>query len=275
MKLLKLIRNILLFAAAFFLIERFCRLQTEGFSIAKIIPPNPLKCQEATCPPEILKALNQPYYFLGSGVQCYAFLSEDKQTVLKFFKHYHLFPSNGLLKKIPLPNLLKPYQQEILRMREERLQKIFKSCQIVYDNLQEETGTLFLHFNKSDCHSVKIVDKLGIAYWLNLSEMEFVLQKKAETISSRFDRLFQAKNERAIEESMEKLKKLYLSCAQKGFKTKDSKIRNYAFIGDEAVAIDIGSFKKIKNLNPWVIEKGQKKFERKLEIWRAEFEKNL
>lgn len=264
-----LIRNVLIFAALFFLVERFCRLQTDGFSIAKIVPHSPLQ-QDTTSPnPEVLKALSQPYYFLGSGVQCYAFLSEDKKTVLKFFKHYHLFPSNNVLKNIPFP-----YKQKLTQMREERLHKIFKSCQIAFDNLQEETGLLFIHFTQVDCPKITIYDKIGSPFQLDLSEMEFVLQKKAECVSSRFKRLFLANDNNGIEEALEKLKNLHLLCVQKGFKTKDSKIRNYAFIGEDPVIIDIGSFKRLKTNYSWDIERGQEKFARKLNLWRDEFEKN-
>lgn len=261
MKLLRKFKFIFIFAFAFFLVERFCRLQTDGFSIAKIIPHHPLKYEEKAPSQEILKALDQPYHFLDSGVQCYAFVSEDQKTVLKFFKHYHLFPGNQLLEMIPFP-----YKQKIVQMREERLHKIFKSCQIGFDHLQEETGLLLTHFTYSECPKIKIFDKLGITHELDLSGMEFVLQKKGEPISLRLKTLY------GIEQAMEQLKKHHFTCLQKGFKTKDSKIRNYAFIGEDPITIDIGSLKRIKNNFPWDIERGQKKFEQKLQRWREEFE---
>ncbi len=198
---------------------------------------------------------------MDSGVQCYVFLSKDQKTVLKLFKHYHLFPGNNLLAKIAVPHFLKPFQQKILQMRQERLQKIFKSCQFAYDYLQEETGTLFVHFHQSDCPKITVFDKLAIQHPLDLANTEFVLQKRAEEISlKRFSK----------KEIIEKLKNLHATCAKKGFKTKDTKIRNYAFIGEDPVLIDIGSLKRIKNPSAT-----SKKFDQKLQRWEKEFEKKL
>ncbi|HSX11970.1 MAG TPA: hypothetical protein VLF61_00575 [Rhabdochlamydiaceae bacterium] len=272
MNLLKLIKTILIFSLLFFLVERFCRLQTDGFSIAKIVPHGPLNSQEAPIPLHILEVLDQPYTFLGSGVQCYTFLSEDRQSVIKFFKHYHLFPGNNILKKIPVPHFLDLFKQQLLTAREERLKKIFRSCQIAYDQLEEETGTFFLHFNKSESAKITLIDKLGIQHALDLGEMEFILQKKAEPLEARFK---QAKDKQAIEASLDALRKLHSACTQKGFKNKDGKIRNYAFIGEKAVMIDIGSLKKRKQLTTALVEKEQKRFEEKMERWRKTVENSL
>src|SRR5262245_6760863 len=43
----------------------------------------------------VQKVLPQNYYYFASGSQCYAFISEDREYILKFFKMQHLFPKNG------------------------------------------------------------------------------------------------------------------------------------------------------------------------------------
>src|SRR5258706_12163985 len=75
---------------------------------------SPLSAQEKE---NIDKILTEPFSFLGSGGQCYAFVSKDEKYVLKFFKQ----------KANPCP--------------------LFNSCKIAYETLKEETGMLALHLN--------------------------------------------------------------------------------------------------------------------------------
>src|ERR1700724_132490 len=42
---------------------------------------------------ELAQILNQKFFYIGKGAQCYAFASDDQQYVLKFFKFKHLKPS--------------------------------------------------------------------------------------------------------------------------------------------------------------------------------------
>src|SRR5271166_494426 len=126
-----------LFALLLFLsVERFCHRQTEGFRLQKIASQLPYRADWATPPASkaIQTLLSQPYRFLGSGGQCYAFVSQDGTAVIKFFKHHHMRPSRLLL----------PKQKQ---QRKERLENLFSSFKIANDLLKEETALLFLHLN--------------------------------------------------------------------------------------------------------------------------------
>ena len=71
---------------------------------------------------------DQKFAYLGAGGQCYAFVSDDKQYVLKFFKQHKFRKKNT------------PASEGIARR-----EKAFTSYKIAYDKLREETGLLFLH----------------------------------------------------------------------------------------------------------------------------------
>ena len=80
----------------------YCFVQLSGFSPKKILSDFSEHPDWNTSPSlsdhsAIEKVLDQPFFYLGKGVQCYAFISQDGTTVLKFFKHYHMWPDNIFL----------------------------------------------------------------------------------------------------------------------------------------------------------------------------------
>src|SRR5690348_5271745 len=82
----------LAYALVFCCLTSVCRRITDGFSIARITSefppdiswdPSPVAGVDSN---EWNSALNQSYRYLGSGGQCFAFLSQDNRYVIKFFK---------------------------------------------------------------------------------------------------------------------------------------------------------------------------------------------
>lgn len=222
-------------------LERFIRSQTEGFRIDKIFAdfdPNPKWELPEQAPPQEL--LHQSFYFLGSGVQCYAFLSEDGETVLKVFKHYHLPPNSRFLRRISVPAFLGNWKNAVLSKREERMQSIFSSALIAYRDLKEHTGVFFLNLNPKLDHfpKVSIYDKIGIHYELDLNKTPFLLQKKADLLFSYL--------ESHKDETKNVIDSLF-SCIQyrnqRGIINNDPLIhRNFGILNGEVIEIDVGSF---------------------------------
>src|ERR1041385_4811284 len=93
---MKTVLKIFLFIAAFIAIERFCHRQTDGFRNSKILSTLSFhpEWEISSLPPAELanmrRLLSRPFFYLGSGGQCYSFLNEDGVTVLKVFKHHHM-----------------------------------------------------------------------------------------------------------------------------------------------------------------------------------------
>ncbi len=214
-------------------------MQTGGFSVNKIYSDHPFeeKWEVAT---QTSDALSQPFYFLGSGVQYYAFISEDQKTVLKIVKPYHFCP-NFILSKLPLP--------KIKAARQRRLDAIFQSAKIAYEELKEETGLLFLHLNRTQgkFSKIKLYDKLAICHEVSLDNSAFVLQKKAEPFFSNSD----------LKQMIDKTFALIRKRSEKGIANSDAVLsKNFGFSQDEAIEIDIGSFTKNSHIaKPYAIRR--------------------
>lgn len=243
---MKILYKILIIPLAFFGLEQLIRTQTDGFRMHKIhfdCTENnhwDMDCQDQDQTPEVL---NQPFYFLGSGVQCYAFLGADNSTILKVFKHYHLWPNSKLLVKIPLPPSLSVWRNNIVKKRRDRIDRIFKSALIARNALPEKTGTLYLnlHQGKHQYPKATIYDKIGVRHTLDLNETPFLLQKKADLIFSYLE-----KNPSETKKILDSLFACIGNRAKLGIANFDPAIhKNFGVVEGEVVEIDIGSFKKI------------------------------
>lgn len=261
----KPIMKVCLFLLAFVGVERFCRMQTQGFELQKIFSDGdykddlevpPLTADERT---QIDKLLDQRFYFLGMGAQCYAFLGEDQTTVLKTFKHYHTPFSTKAIKALPLPHFLNEPRNTLVKKREHRLHSILKSCHIAYTDFKEQTGLLFAHLNPSSDlkKRLTIIDKLGIIHQIELDQVEFVLQKRAELVYKRLAQLVDSDDTIALKKSVDAFCDLILQRCKKGINWDDPIVyRNYGFVGHRPCLIDIGSFRYNASLKqPFIYKK--------------------
>lgn len=231
---------------SFHLLSLFCEAQTDGFSVARIhsdLPYNP--AWQTSSSPEILdNALNQTYRYLSCGGQCFAFASDDGKYVMKFFKHRIRKPYSLYLTS----RLFPPFENARRRKLSRALFKMnrdFQSYKIAYETLPQETGVIFIHLNKSSDlkRNVQIVDKLGIAHTIALDEVEFVLQKKAELAYAQFDSWIKNKDLALAKKGIHAMLETILSRCKKGIYDEDPRIhRNFGFIDDKPIFIDVGRF---------------------------------
>jgi len=233
--------NICLFLIAFSAVERFCHKQTHGFSLHKIhsdlsFNPDwefpPLSENEKT---ELFCALSQPYYFLNSGGEFYAFVSKDGKYVIKFFKHHHMRKKSWLDFFLP---------KSISHSRVKRLATLFSSCRLAFDRFQKQTGLIYLHLNKTEDLKItlKLFDRIGVMQHVYLDQLEFVLQKRASMAYPTITALAEARELEAAKVRLSSLVDLIISRCQVGLAEHDARKRNFGFIGENAIEIDIGSF---------------------------------
>jgi hypothetical protein len=240
---MKLLCKIAAASFLFYLAAQFCVTKTDGFSVFKITPiayeskwdtilPNSQK-------KEIDSILSQKFSYLGFGGQCYAFLSEDGNYVIKFFKeHTRHIPET--FASLP------PWQKK----RDKRLfkrERDFNSCKIAYSELKDESGLLYIHLNKtSDLpKTITILDKLHIAHTISLNDKEFILQKKAELFYPHLEKVFKSEDPQAIKDCLGSILDLLISRCKKGIFDEDPKMhRNLGFIANRPIFIDIGRFTK-------------------------------
>ena len=179
--------------------------RTKGFCVKKIISSHPYYSLWDIGPPTpeqitLLDHLStQSFYLFGSGAQCYAFVSEDGDYVIKFFKQKHMCVKS-LVDLLPLPFPLKSMRNEKINRRLFLRKKSFSNFRFAYENFQEETGLLFLHLNPTKYLKKKILfyDLHGKSFRLDLDKMEFVIQKRVELLLPKIKHLMtKGKTEKA------------------------------------------------------------------------------
>ncbi|MBA2370006.1 MAG: hypothetical protein H0V82_13460 [Candidatus Protochlamydia sp.] len=257
-KLIQILSLVLLVAALYGAGRLYFHL-TGGFRIVHISSNFPFNPEWEVRPlnfneqDKMNAALNQPYSYLGKGCQSYVFASEDGQYVLKFFKYqrYRLQPWLSYLP--PFPALLK-YKEEKLEKKWHKLDGFVKSWKLAFDKLQEETALVFVHLNKTDHlkKQVVIYDKIGAQHLVNLDEMEFCVQRRAQMLcETLLEYKMQAANEKT-ELLIENLLALILSEYSRGLADNDHALmQNTGVVDGRPIHIDVGQFvqnAEVKNM---------------------------
>lgn len=219
--------------------------RTKGFSFNKIHshhcydpkwdfgPPHPE--QE-----KLLKQIGeQPFTLLGSGKECYAFVSEDGEIVVKFFKQKHM-KTRYLLNYLPLTKSMRAFHNETIHRHKARRQSLYQSYQIAYEKLQDETGVIYLHLTKTKYlkKTIHLRSKQGKPLTLNLDDMEFMVQRRATPI---FDEInaHPENGERIITSIVDLIK----ARKEKGIGDNDINCeRNLGIYQGKAFQIDVGEF---------------------------------
>ena len=232
------------------LVKRFCFLQTDGFALHKIHSPLRFCSDWETTPlppnasDELMKILDQPFYYLARGAQAYVFSSKDGQAVIKFFRVYHLMPPLWMTR-LNFPLLLQPYKIGKMLKKREGLIRDFQSYKIAFEELRQETGLLYIHLNKTEHLKKKLVihDKIGIAHEIDLDRMEFVVQKRASPFYPSIERFIQTEGMPSTKEAITALLDLLKTRRLKGIYDKDPDLEtNFGFIDHTPVQIDVGRF---------------------------------
>lgn len=237
-------------ALLYHVLATFCDIRTDGFSVARIHSDLSYRSDWETAPlsPEnkikLESGLEQKFHYLGCGGQCFAFGSEDGRYVIKFFKHKIRKPYSYFLK-LPLPWPLSERQKRYLEKALFKLNRDFTSYKIAYEELQEETGVIYIHLNKGPfpSPSVTIVDKLGIEHQIALDKVEFVIQSKAELVYSRIEGLMVKGDLAEARQALRAILEVIVSRCKKGIFDEDPRIhRNFGFVNDKPIFIDVGRF---------------------------------
>ncbi|MDN3506478.1 MAG: hypothetical protein P0S96_04540 [Simkaniaceae bacterium] len=224
-------------------VSSFCKKQTDTFTIWGCASSRPYCADFATSMPEsseLNEALTNSYTYFGRGGQAYAFFSEDGKYVIKFFKQ-RLFRPSLLLKLNPIP----PVRNKRIAKRLDKWRRDFFSYKVASTTLQEETGVLYSHLNptKHLQTKLKITDRLGIEHKIDLDQFDFIVQKRAERVYDRIDRLMAKENLEGAKQALAQVFTLIDTRAKKGYRDRDPNIRtNCGFIENKAVKIDVGRF---------------------------------
>jgi hypothetical protein len=192
---------------------------------------------------EVTKALSQSYRYLGSGGQCFSFVSDDGKYVIKFIKQ-KAFDIPIWMNHFPLPFLIDWRREKKRAKRDAKRDKVFTAFKLSFDHLSSETGLLYVHLNQTEHlnKELSFCDAVGKMHLLNLDELEFVIQKKADLAYHTLDSLMEKKDIEGAKLAIDELLLLNVNLYQKGFRNRDANFRsNCGFIpGTQAILIDVG-----------------------------------
>ena len=193
---------------------------------------------------EIIRALDQPYIYLGKGCQAYVFGSADRKYVIKFFKYQRFRPQSWINLFTFIPAVA-DYQLTKTAEKQEKLDKVFTSWKIAFEDLKKETGIIYVHLNKTNewNKSLEITDKLGMKHLVDLDQTEFALQWRATMLCPAIDELVaQGKTDQA-ELLIDRLLAMLLSEYARGFADNDHALmQNTGVLDGHPIHIDIGQF---------------------------------
>lgn len=228
----------------------------KGFTLKKITshhtPAPEWEVENTLSRGEIRAIVNQPFTYLGSGNHTYAFASEDGRYVIKFFKQKHM-KTRTWVDYLPLPTKRIFYPMGKIHRRMQEREESFTSYRIAFNELRQETGILYLHLNKT-AHlktSLTLIDQNGENLSLDLDDMEFLIQKRATLAFEHLKDLYREGKVQEAEEAIASLLDVVAKRSQMGIYDKDLQFfKNFGFVGQEAIEIDIGEFRRDQEPRP-------------------------
>ena len=274
--MMKKILQLFFIACLVYTLDRVYYHLTGDFRLANITYPLPY-LKEWDVPPltdtekENLEGiLNQQFSFLGKGNQSYAFESEDKKYVLKFFKFGHLKPSW--------------FQTSTSEAQKKRLKKVFEGYQLASQKDRENCGLLFVHLNPTDFLNKKITvkDWLGFKHEINLDQVVFAIQKKLTPAKTILSEAFNQGNLEKAKLHIRQLFTLYLSEYAKGIYDRDHNvIYNIGYTDSQAMHIDLGKlrYNELMKKSPFYLKDLRKIALERIDKWvhkyYPQFEKEI
>ncbi len=228
--------------------EHFAHKKTDGFTLQRIQFETPLSEGSPVNVPE----LHQTFRYLDCGNQCYAFVSEDNNYVLKFFKYAHP-PIPHSLTKIPVLSYFKPFRPHRYEKMIWKKERDLRGYRLAFESFREETALIAVHLDPiaAGYPSITLIDKIGCRHTLDLNKTPFILQKKATSIYAQLKAWLAAGKPDLAREGISNLRALLKKRISLNLQDDDVHFySNFGFIGTTPVQLDPGHFTSGTYANP-------------------------
>ncbi len=216
-----------------------------------------------------LKAiLNQKFYYMDKGAQSYAFMSEDQQFVLKFFKFKHLKP-HWLIEILPSISPLNHFKEHTRIRKKRKLEGVFEGYEIAFKYNKEGSKLIFLHLIPTDYlkQTTTVIDKLGREHLIDMDKIIFLIQNKGEPLRDRLRVALNQGDIQAARQDLSLILNMYVTEYQKGIYDRDHGVlQNTGMIGSEPFHLDVGKMSKNERMK----ETGYFKKDLELVIWKID-----
>lgn len=225
--------------------------KSDCFSPAFIeIAPEHLPDQVYSLPQEASLILNQPFYFLGSGNQSYAFESQDGKYVLKLVK-FHCLTTHDPYQLLPRIGFLAKIRQERDAERKGKIERVFHGFHVAYTYDKENCGLVCYHLPGEEelPFETVVYDKAGKKHSLDLNRYVFALQKKAVPTGELLKAVIKQDQDQA-KELITSLFAMFEQEFKAGLYDADHNvIHNTGFAGKQPMRIDFGKL-TLKKVDP-------------------------
>lgn len=194
--------------------------------------------------------LNQPFHYLGNGKQMVALESADGRYVLKLFNPMRPLKKNWFKKwkNWQRYSSLKWIKREWFQ-KKIRLRKLFDRHKVAFENMQDESGLIFVHLSPSTHiqQKIQVTDDTGKIHQLSLATTPFVLQEKATLVPFYLNDLMnQGKIEKA-KEAIHRMQYLFEKRIEVGITDRIQTMENnYGFVGEKPIQIDVGRIRPLQ-----------------------------
>lgn len=188
------------------------------------LPPTPFLPSQ-----EELKVLDQPFHFLGSGHQCFAFESEDERFVLKLIKFHCL-------------NHINPFNSRPAYERE-KLERVLRGFSLAELHDKKYCGLAMVHLAPSKGVKIPVTlrDKAGRKHLFDLGNLVFALQEKATPTGVILAKLLDKGNIIEAERKLTALFEMFADEFRLGVYDHDHNIiHNTGFTKGRPIRIDFG-----------------------------------
>ena len=211
------------------------------------------------------KIVQQKFLYLGKGRQSYAFVSEDQKYVIKLVR-YHKYQI-PFWKNVCQQMLHISCGKIALQEQKERKKRAFESYLIAYQNLFPLTNVQYLHLTKTQNLKQKVtfVDRMGRCHNIQLDDVLFFMQKKADPLEKTMQMLYDKGQYEKVQKLIQSFYKMLAYRIKQNISNRDfmNYMRNSGIYHNQVMEIDVGSF----YFNDALLERQekQKEWERSLE----------
>lgn len=192
------------------------------------------------------KISKQPFTYIGKGAQSYAFLSEDGEHVLKFFKFKHLKP-HWLVQYLPNIGPFKEVKEKSIARKKRQFHSVFDGYQLAYDRHRKESGLLYIHLSSTNeiGQSVELFDKIGRRHILDMDANIFVVQERVVVNRHAMKEALNNGDLALAKLRIHQIVNHYLAEYDKGIYDRDHGVlHNMGFIGDRTIRLDVGKLSR-------------------------------
>lgn len=257
---------------------RFWYAYTGGFTVGGIhanLPFDSARAVDSLAGSEqaaLAAVVEQPYTYLGKGAQCFAFISQDGQYVVKFFKSKHYQPTLLARLASPLP-FLTDYLQEKRNLKKQQLAAIFSGYLLAYEYLGADSGILYLHLNGGEefQRDLLVRDGFGSRWAVPLDPTIFVLQRYSEPLASVLDGALKNDDKILAHRRLKQVVDMYLRGYAQGIYDRDHAVtRNIGFAGEQPIHLDVGHLTLAKDSELSFFKNDLLKVFRRINTWLKE-----